>query len=71
MLTDEKWELIKGMFPPPAGTEHLRRDARIVLKAVLRLMRTGCPGPDLATNPTPWQTVDYTPSICARKLGHW
>ena len=28
LLTDEQWDLIKGMFPPPAGTGHAHGEIR-------------------------------------------
>ena len=57
LLTDEQWELIKGMFPPPAGTGRPRRDPRIVLEGILWVMRTGIPWRDLPSEFPPWQTV--------------
>ena len=49
MLTNEQRDLIKEMFPPPAGGGRPRRDPRIVLEGILRVMRTGIPWRDLPT----------------------
>jgi len=57
MLTDEQWDLIKGMFPSPVGRGRPQRDLRIVLEGILRVVRIDIPCWDLPSEFPPWQTV--------------
>jgi transposase len=46
-LTDQQWELVRDLFPPPARTGRPRRDRREILDGVLWILRTGAPWRDL------------------------
>jgi transposase len=57
-LTDEQWELIADLFPPPAKTGRPPTDRRQVVDAILWIMRTGAPWRDLPEDDfCPWETV--------------
>lgn len=56
-LTDDQWECIADLFPPPARTGRPRRDPRLVLDGILWILRTGSPWRDLPEEFGPWQTV--------------
>jgi len=46
-LTDDQWELIAGVFPPPASTGRPQTDRRQVLDGILWILRSGAPWRDL------------------------
>jgi len=56
-LTDEQWDLIADVFPPPARTGRPRSDRRVVVEGILWIMRTGAPWRDLPEGYGPWGTV--------------
>ena len=56
-LTDEQWDLIADVFPPPAKTGRPPTDRRQVVDAILWIMQTGAPWRDLPERFGPWQTV--------------
>ena len=57
-LTDEQWELIADLFPPPAKTGRPPTDRRQVLDAILWIMQSGAPWRDLPEDDFgPWETV--------------
>jgi transposase len=57
-LTDDQWELIADVFPPPAKTGRPRRDRRMVVDAILWIVRTGAPWRDLPEDEFgPWETI--------------
>ena len=56
-LTDDQWELIKDVFPPPAKTGRPRRDRRMIMDGILWILRTGAPWRDLPKEYGPWATV--------------
>lgn len=57
-LTDEQWELIADVFPPPANTGRPRADRRMVVDGILWILRTGAPWRDLPEDEFgPWETV--------------
>jgi transposase len=57
-LTDEQWELIADLFPPPAKTGRPPTDRRLVVDAILWMLRTGAPWRDLPEDEfPPWETV--------------
>lgn len=56
-LTDEQWNLIADLFPPPAKTGRPRTDRRLILDAILWILRTGSPWRDLPEEFGPWGTV--------------
>jgi len=57
-LTDEQWDLIADLFPPPADTGRPPKDRRMVVDAILWIMRSGAAWRDLPENEfCPWETV--------------
>ncbi len=56
-LTDDQWECIKGVFPPPAKTGRKPRDRREIVDAILWMSRSGAPWRDLPEEFGPWQTA--------------
>ena len=57
-LTDEQWDLIADVFPPPADTGRPPKDRRVVVDAILWIMRSGAAWRDLPENEfCPWETV--------------
>lgn len=57
-LTDEQWELIADIFPPPAATGRTRTDPRLVMDAILWFLRVGLPWRDLPEAEfAPWETI--------------
>lgn len=57
-LTDEQWELIADIFPPPAKTGRPPTNRRMVVDGILWILRTGAPWRDLPEEEFgPWETV--------------
>jgi transposase len=56
-LTDQQWELVQDLFPPPARTGRPRRDRREILDGIFWVLRTGAPWRDLPTELGPWATA--------------
>ena len=56
-LTDQEWELIHDLFPPPARTGRPPRDRRQIVDGILWILRTGAPWRDLPEEFGPWATV--------------
>jgi transposase len=56
-LTDDQWELIRDVFPPPARTGRPRVDWRAVIDGILWILRTGAPWRDLPKEFGKWGTV--------------
>ena len=56
-LTDQQWELVQDLFPPPARTGRPRRDRREILDGILWILRTGAPWRDLPEELGPWATA--------------
>lgn len=56
-LTDEQWDLIKDVFPPPACTGRPPVSRRDVVDGILWIMRTGAPWRDLPEEFGKWGTV--------------
>jgi transposase len=46
-LTDEQWELIADLFPPPKRMGRPPRDPREIMDGILWILRTGSPWRDL------------------------
>lgn len=56
-LKDEQWRLIADLFPEPKATGRPRRDRRVIVDAVLWVLRTGAPWRDLPEVYGPWATA--------------
>jgi len=56
-LTDEQWDCIADIFPPPAKTGRPPSDRRMIIDGILWIMRTGSPWRDLPEEFGPWRTV--------------
>ena len=57
-LTDEQWELIADILPQPARTGRPPSNRRVVVDAMLWILRTGSPWRDLPEKEFfPWGTV--------------
>jgi len=56
-LTDEQWDCIADIFPPPAKTGRPHSDRRMIIDGILWIMRTGSPWRDLPEEFGPWRTV--------------
>lgn len=56
-LTDQQWELVRDLFPPPARTGRPRRDRHAILDGIFGILRTGAPWRDLPEELGPWATV--------------
>lgn len=56
-LSDDQWECIADVFPPPATTGRKPRDRRTIVDGILWILRTGAPWRDLPEEFGPWATV--------------
>ncbi len=57
-LTDEQWELIADLFPPPAATGRPPTDRRVVMDGILWILQSGSPWRDLPEEEFgPWETI--------------
>jgi transposase len=56
-LTDDEWETIQDVFPPPAETGRPPVSRRTVVDGILWILRTGAPWRDLPAEFGKWQTV--------------
>lgn len=57
-LTDEQWALIRDLLPSNCGQRGCPwKDHRVILDAMLWVLRTGAPWRDLPERYGPWQTV--------------
>ena len=56
-LTDEQWDCIADIFPPPAKTGRPPSNRRTIVDGILWIMRTGSPWRDLPGKFGPWGTV--------------
>lgn len=56
-LTNDQWECIEDIFPPPAATGRPRVDRRMVVDGILWILRTGAPWRDLPEDFGKWGTV--------------
>ena len=57
-ITDEQWDLIADLFPPPAQTGRPPTDRRLVVEAILWILNTGSPWRDLPEGEfAPWETI--------------
>lgn len=57
-LTDQQWEMIADLFPPPAKTGRPPTDRRQVVDGILWILQSGAPWRDLPEDDfCPWETV--------------
>ena len=56
-LTDDQWNCIREVFPPPAPTGRPRVDRRKVLNGIFWILRTGAPWRDMPEEFGKWGTV--------------
>jgi len=57
-LTDQQWELIADLFPPPAATGRPPTDRRLVVDGILWILESGSPWRDLPEEEFgPWETI--------------
>lgn len=56
-LTDDEWELIQDVFPPPAETGRPPVDRRKVVNGIFWILRTGAPWRDVPAEFGKWKTV--------------
>jgi len=61
-LTDEQWDAISDLFPPPAWTGRPPADRRMIVDAICWILRTGSPWRDLpevyGSPKTAWKWFD-------------
>lgn len=56
-LTDDEWDLVQDVFPPPKETGRPRVDRRTVIDGIFWILRTGAPWRDLPEEFGKWHTV--------------
>ena len=56
-LTDEQWNLIADIFPLPKATGRPPTPPRLVVDAILWILRTGSQWRDLPSEFPPWRTI--------------
>lgn len=57
-LSDEQWELISDLFPPPARTGRPPTDRRLVVDGIFWILRSGAPWRDLPEEEFgSWETI--------------
>jgi transposase len=56
-LTDEQWQRIEDLFPPPAKTGRPPRNRRQVVNGILWILKTGAAWRDLPEAFGPWATA--------------
>jgi len=57
-LTDEQWEMIADLFPPPGATGRPPTDRRLVMDGILWILQSGAPWRDLPEEEFgPWETI--------------
>ncbi len=56
-LTDDEWEIVQDVFPPPASTGRPPANRRIVVDGIFWILRTGAAWRDLPEEFGKWQTV--------------
>lgn len=57
LLSDDQWELIEDLFPPPARTGRPRCDRRTVMNGIFWILRTGSPWRDLPEEFGKWKSA--------------
>lgn len=56
-LSDQHWEVLKELLPPPGTQGRPRRNRRQVLNGIFWILRTGAPWRDMPERYGPWQTA--------------
>ena len=56
-LTDEQWDRIADLFPPPKPVGRKPRDRRQIMDGILWVLNTGAPWRDLPVSYGPWATA--------------
>jgi transposase len=69
-LTDDEWDAIRDLFPEPAKTGRPPRDPRVIVDAILWVLRTGSPWRDLPERYGPYTSV-YNRFNRWAKAGVW
>jgi transposase len=71
-LTDTEWDQIAALLPPEKSgrSGHPYKDHRLVVNAILWVLRTGAPWRDMPERYGPWQTA-YDRFNRWRKDGTW
>ena len=69
-LSDGQWQVVRGLLPKRASAGRPPIDRRIVLNAILFVVRTGCQWRQLPHDFPKWKTV-YTVFWRWRKQGVW
>lgn len=65
-LTDDQWECINHLFGKLKKTGRPPADRRVIVNAILWMVRAGAPWRDLPAEFGPWQTVyDYFNRWCS------
>ena len=57
LLSDDEWDLIQDLFPPPAKTGRPPNDRRTTLDGIFWILRTGAPWRDLPEEFGKWKSV--------------
>jgi transposase len=73
-LTDRQWQIISRLLPKAARRGRKPIDRRLILDAIMYVVRTGCQWRQLPNDFPPWKTV-YTVFwrwrlVCALDLEH-
>ena len=70
-LTDDQWQQICGLLPAERGRKaRPARSNRVMVNAMLWILRTGAPWRDMPSHYPPWQSV-YTRFSRWSKQGIW
>lgn len=69
-VTDTEWAMLEPLLPKATVGHPLKHDRRVLLNAVLYILRTGCPWRYLPRDFPAWSTVSY--HFCKwRDRGSW
>jgi transposase len=58
-VTDTEWAMLEPLLPKATVGHPLKHDRRVLLNAVLDILRTGCPWRYLPRDFPAWSTVSY------------
>jgi transposase len=58
-VTDTEWAMLEPLLPKATVGHPLKHDRRVLLNAVLYILRTGCPWRYLPRDFPAWSTVSY------------